>query len=167
MGKNNCDFRGEKNPNYKGGRKSKGYYNIWMNMKQRCGNKNHPKYKNYGGRGISIHSDWYDFDLFAKFVESNGWKIGMQIDRIDNDGDYCPDNCQFLDISDNSRKKSTTKLSRKDAECIRLRVSKGESERDLAKEYGVVHGTIWFIINGYTHVDKGVCTEMLKRRKEI
>ena len=157
---------GANNPNYKNGHsmKRQGYYNTWQNMKSRCLRTNHPKYKNYGGRGIKIYEPWLKIENFAEWALSNGWEKGCQIDRIDNDGDYTPENCHWINIHDNSRKKSTTKLSMKDADNIRSRVRNGESEHDIAKEYGVVHGTVWFVVNNYTHVEDGECTKKLKDR---
>lgn len=156
MGKNYCDFSGVKNPNYKTGYATKGkrpgFYNSWQNMKSRCLNKNNPKYKRYGGRGIKICKDWLLIENFADWALKNEWGKGKTLDRIDNDGDYCPENCKWISMSDNSRKKSTTKLTRKQADIIRERIKNGENEYALAKEYGVVHGTIWFIKNNYTHV---------------
>lgn len=169
MGKNNCDFKGVKNPNYKTGLAAKtseykGLYNSWQNMKQRCGNPNHPKYKNYGARGIKICDEWMEIEGFFKWSMENDWAQGMQIDRIDNNGNYEPKNCQWVSVYDNSRKKSTTKITKHQAEEIRNRVANGESEYDIADEYGVVHGTIWFIINNYTHVADGECSKKLKQR---
>ena len=88
----------------------------------------------------------------------------MSIDRIDNNKDYCPDNCHWITVEANSRKKSTTKLSIIQAEEIRIKLNLGANERDLAKEYGVVHGTIWFIKKNFTHVADGECTKALNAR---
>lgn len=170
MGRNYSDFKGDKNPNYKTGYaaagKRQGFYNSWQNMKGRCLNKNNPKYHRYGGRGIKICDDWLKIEDFAEWALKNGWKKGVSIDRIDNDGDYCPENCRWISMSENSRKKSTTKLSFDQAKEIRERVSSGEAEADLAREYGVVHGTVWFIVNNFTHVDEMECSKKLKNKQE-
>lgn len=172
MGRNYCDSKGAKNPNFKTGLKTKGnphvgIYNSWQNMKARCLRITHPKYHRYGGRGISIHKEWFDVALFYDWAIKNGWEKGYCIDRIDNDGNYSPENCQWVSVSSNSRKKSTTKITREQANSIRDRASKGESEHDLAGEFGVVHGTVWFIVNNYTHVDSGECAKALKKRDNI
>jgi hypothetical protein len=143
----------------------RGLYISWQNMKQRCTNKNHPKYHRYGGRGITLFDGWVTIQGFMEWALENGWKAGLTIDRINNDGPYAPDNCRFVTISDNARRKSTTKLTKQDAKNIRDRISLGESEYLLADEYGVVHGTIWFIKNKFTHVDDGECTKKLKEAK--
>lgn len=72
-------------------------YDVWSNMKTRCLSDN----KNYGGRGIKICNEWLDITNFIKWAEENGWKQGLQIDRIDNDGNYCPENCRFVTSKEN------------------------------------------------------------------
>lgn len=162
------DLRGDKNPNYKTGYaikgKRSGFYNSWQNMKARCLNKNNPKHKNYGGRGITICDEWIGIEGFARWALSSGWEEGLQIDRIDNDGNYEPENCQWITQSENSRKKSTTKLNFIQAQSIRSRIANGENEHELAREYGVVHGTVWFIKNNFTHVPPLECTKKIKQR---
>lgn len=165
--KNNLDIRGNKNPNYKTGYCINGekpsFYNSWQGMKARCLNKNHPKYKRYGGRGIKIYDGWMDIKGFSKWALENGWKEGLTIDRIDNDGDYCPENCIWVSVSENSRKKRTTKIDMITAQEIRSRIN--EDWNELAKEYGCTHGNIWFIMKNFTHVPEGECTKMLKENK--
>lgn len=146
---------GEFNPNYKHGLTDGGsfrhpIYTAWQNMKARCQNPKHAKFHRYGGRGINICSEWLSSKNFAEWAFSNGWCKGLTLDRIDNDGNYEPANCQWILRSLNSRKKSTTKLTLGQAIEIRKRVSEGESEHELAKEFDVVHGTVWFIVNNMT-----------------
>jgi len=81
-------------------------YNIWYNMKDRCNNKRHIRYKNYGGRGIRVCKDWLIFENFKKWALSNGYIDGLTIDRIDNDKGYSPDNCQWITRYENTSKGS-------------------------------------------------------------
>ncbi|NOR27639.1 MAG: AP2 domain-containing protein [Lutibacter sp.] len=77
-------------------------YSVWTSMKQRCYNKKDKSYHNYGGRGISICTEWMnDFKLFYDWSLINGYKKGLQIDREDNDGDYTPNNCRFVTVQIN------------------------------------------------------------------
>lgn len=163
----NWSPKGKLNPNYKTGLKQKGenckWYNSWGNMKSRCLNVNNPKYKRYGGRGIKLCEEWQSIQGFSKWAEK-GWKPKMSIDRIDNNGDYCPENCRWVSVSENSRKKSTTKIDIISAQEIRSRIN--EDWYDLAKEYKCSHGNIWFIMHNYTHLPKeNECSKKLKQRK--
>ena len=83
-------------------------YIVWIGMLERCNNPNHLSYKNYGGRGIKVCKRWLDF---TKFLQDMGERPSpeLQIDRIDNDGNYEPGNCKW-----STRKEQT--LSRRPRE---------------------------------------------------
>ena len=71
---------------------------IYYDAKRRCYNPNYKQYKNWGGRGIKICKEWLDDkDLFVLWALNNGWRLGLCIDRIDNDGDYESGNIRFID----------------------------------------------------------------------
>lgn len=85
-----------------GGRRTR-LYSIWSNMYDRCLREKCPAYPHYGGRGIAVCEEWKDFATFRDWAESSGYEDSLTIDRIDNDGDYEPGNCQWVSMKTQSR----------------------------------------------------------------
>lgn len=89
-------------------KESKSYtreYNIWRLMKRRCYNKNDSHYYAYGGRGIKVCDEWLSSDGFLSWAYENGYADDLELDRIDADEDYSPQNCRWITKSENSKRK--------------------------------------------------------------
>lgn len=132
-------------------------YMAWANMKSRCNNPKNPMYKYYGMRGIKLCKRW---EIFENFLEDLGDRPhGKSLDRIDNDGNYSPDNCRWADINQQL-------MNRRNS--IYLIVGgKRVSLLELAKKHGVNYNTAVIRYNkGYPH-DKIFSKESLNGRRIV
>lgn len=87
---------------------NKKIYKRWSHMKSRCERKNDISYKNYGARGIKVCDEWKDYTNFEKWSLENGYADNLELDRIDNNGNYEPSNCRYVTRTQNARNKRTT-----------------------------------------------------------
>lgn len=86
-------------------------YWVWRDMKKRCGLETSKSYQYYGGKGVKVCEEWEsDFEAFYGWMKRKGYRSGLVVDRIDPDGDYCPENCQLLTHSENSAKVADDKV---------------------------------------------------------
>lgn len=90
-------------------------YNVWKGMKKRCYNSSEKYYCNYGGRNIAVCDEWKNcFDAFYEWAMSNGYDPNAPrgkctIDRINNDGNYEPQNCRWVDVATQNKNQQRTK----------------------------------------------------------
>lgn len=84
---------------------------IWRGIKKRCLNKHCKAFPKYGGKGVKIYPDWEkDFISFYNWSMANGYKDNLTIDRIDNNGNYEPSNCRWIDLKAQQRNRTNNKL---------------------------------------------------------
>lgn len=81
---------------------------VWNQMKQRCRNPNNDHYPYYGAKGVDVL--WGNFGEFVDWAYANGYRPGLSIDRIDNDGNYEPGNCRWTDAKTQMRNRSDNRL---------------------------------------------------------
>lgn len=86
-------------------------YTIWAMMKRRCLNKKSKDYSRYGGRGISVCSEWIDnFSAFYDWAMKNGYRSDLSLDRANNDGSYNPPNCRWTTVKEQQNNTRCNKI---------------------------------------------------------
>jgi hypothetical protein len=122
-----------------------GLYSRWRLMVRRCCDPSHKNYPTYGARGIELCEEWKSFEAFYEWGIANGWKPGLQIDRVDNGRGYSPENCRWTTSQGNNRNRSNNKLDVEKVAEIRQLLADGVSGPQLAKRFGVHHSLIYRI----------------------
>lgn len=102
---------------------------VYRNIIRRCYNETYKQYKDYGGRGITMCDEWKnDFEKFFSWAMANGYKKELSIERIDNDGNYEPNNCKWATIDEQSNNKRS---------CVYIEYN---NERHTIKEWSKITG---------------------------
>ena len=137
------------------GRRKLPEYRIWAHIKERCLKPKTKEYKNYGGRGIKVCDRW--LNNFDNFLEDMGSRPTSkhQIDRIDNDGNYEPDNCHWVVQLHNARNKRTT-LTEHQVRDIRKHLFMGLMNMDIEPMVGVHRSIISNIRRGHSYKNYGL-----------
>lgn len=113
-------------------------YERWISMIYRCTNPKHSAYKWYGARGIRVCNEWQSYEGYKKWVMATRPNETYTVERIDVDGDYCPDNCKWIPLSEQANNRTS---------CIMIThegVTKNLTEwcSELGLEYKMVHNRL-------------------------
>lgn len=103
-------------------------YECWQNMRRRCADTSDSR---YGGKGVSVCDAWHDFATFRGWAKSSGYSDDLTIDRIDRDGNYCPENCRWADHKTQARNRSIVRVA-----------SDGTPLAEIAERHGVPVGVM-------------------------
>lgn len=129
---------------------------CYVHMKDRCYNPKDKRYERYGGRGITICDEWLnDYSAFENWALSNGYSDDLTIDRIDNDGNYEPNNCRFVTVKENNNNRSSNK-----------RFTYNGKTQTLVKwceEYNMNYGTVICRLRAGWGFPKALLTQPIKR----
>ena len=120
-------------------------------MRERCYDKNSKPFKNYGGRGISICDEWKnDFAAFRDWALANGYREDLSIDRIDVNGNYCPENCRWVSLEDQQKNKRNVPLF--------TYSGKTHTLPEWSEITGIKYGTLWARIKNGWSIEKALTT---------
>jgi hypothetical protein len=123
----------DKLPRENHGQRNHPLYDTWLQMRYRCTRTNHHAYPRYGGRGISYDQRWNKFSAFLQDVESS-WKEGLSLDRIDNNSNYCKENCRWATPIEQSNNRKNMRLVEFNG--------KSQTLTNWAKELGMKKSTL-------------------------
>lgn len=84
--------------------------NIWHGILSRCYDSQNISFCRYGAKGIKVCEEWHEFDNFKKWAINNNYVDNLTIDRIDNKGNYCPENCRWVTMKDQCNNRKTNCL---------------------------------------------------------
>ena len=132
-------------------------YSTWSGILKRCGiqkGAHEIELRHYRDRGITVCEEWRKLSVFHEWAISNGWKKGMQIDRIDGTKGYCPENCRVVDCTTNIRNRRTTTKVTVNGETIPL----AEAIEKLGNPHHLSYGAIWQRIKRGYDIEKAIST---------
>lgn len=123
-------------------------YQVWNGMRARTENKNNHAFKDYGARGIKLCEEWKEFENFRIWALQNGYKEGLSIEREDNDGDYCPENCKWADNETQANNKRSSRKIKYNGEI--------KTVNQWAKQYGINRATLTERLNKGMTIEEAI-----------
>jgi len=128
-------------------------YGVWRNMLTRCEYTRCKSYKDYGARGIKVCDEWHNPEGFFQWAIGNGYREGLELDRINTNGGYCAENCRFIPRIDNAHNKRNNRFLTVNGETKTL--------AEWARETGCKYTTI------LTRLKTGMAPEKAIRSKKL
>lgn len=152
------DQSGKANPNYRHGASKTRLYRIWQNMKTRCYNSKNRFFEFYGKKGIAMCSDWLNsFQAFYDWAMSHSYADDLTIDRIDGNGDYCPENCRWVAMSEQAKNRKSNRI-------IEFRGEK-KTVAEWAKVFGINDETLRSRLKKGLDVETALTTPVNKNKR--
>lgn len=133
-------------------------HNIWCGMNDRC-DPMHKDSDRYGKRGIKVCDEWKSYEKFAEWARSNGYEDGLSIERKDVNGNYCPENCEWITLGKQARNRRTTKWVEYNGERMSL--------AQAAELAGLPYKQVHFRIKKGWSVEKALSTPMRRGKSEL
>ena len=136
---------------------NKKLYKRYIHMKERCYDPNDKRYHRYGGRGITICDEWLnDYYAFEKWAIENGYSDELTIDRVDNDGNYCPENCKWVTIAENNQHRGTSRFFTYNG--------KTQNLAQWCEEYGLNYHTVLCRLRRGWDFERAITEPLIKGR---
>ena len=133
-------------------------YGIWSDMRLRCYDEKNIAYHRYGGRGITICDEWKnDVKAFYDWATENGYKDSLTIDRIDNDGNYCPENCRWATVKEQA--------SNRRSNIFVTHNGKTQTMKEWANEVGIPYKVVWARVQKLGWSAERALTDPVKKGK--
>lgn len=133
-------------------------YGIWSDMRLRCYDEKNIAYHRYGGMGITICDEWKnDVKAFYDWATANGYKDSLTIDRIDNDGNYCPENCRWATVKEQA--------SNRRSNILVTHNGKTQTMKKWANEVGTPYKVVWARMQKLGWSAERALTEPVKKGK--
>lgn len=134
---------GQASPRFSHGGNGTRLYRIWKGMRSRCSALQSVSFPRYAGRGIECCVSWNDFTVFREWALAVGYTDQLEIDRIDNDGDYSAINCRWVTRRVNSFNRSTTRRTASYDRLVQCLISLGQTYQKIAERTGTSKATVY------------------------
>lgn len=131
-------------------------YKVWKSMRKRCNNPRSKDFRLYGGKGVKVCARWQDFKLFHDDMASS-YRPGLEIERLDSNGDYCPENCKWATEREQSLNTNRARLITFRGETLNVSL--------WAERFGMDYDLLWQRLNAGWPMEKAISLPSLRAHK--